>query len=94
MQPFDVLATRVYNQGESKSEIWHVYLFLTSAIFSIGVDAKGRGLLYNGLSDAFLKIFKTEGIIGLYKGVFPTWMRIAPHTVLCLVFYEKLVQLF
>ncbi|XP_043466673.1 solute carrier family 25 member 35-like [Leptopilina heterotoma] len=73
MQPFDVLATRLYNQG---------------------VDAKGKGVLYSGLSDAFLKIFKTEGVIGLYKGVFPTWMRIAPHTVLCLVFYEKLTQLF
>ncbi|XP_051164100.1 solute carrier family 25 member 35-like [Leptopilina boulardi] len=73
MQPFDVLATRLYNQG---------------------VDVKGKGLLYSGLGDAFFKIFKTEGVIGFYKGVFPTWMRIAPHTVLCLVFYEKLVQLF
>lgn len=62
--------------------------------FLTGVDVKGKGLLYSGLGDAFFKIFKTEGVIGFYKGVFPTWMRIAPHTVLCLVFYEKLVQLF
>ncbi|XP_058791493.1 solute carrier family 25 member 35-like isoform X2 [Phymastichus coffea] len=71
MQPFDVVATRVYNQR---------------------TDAHGKGVLYSGLFDAFYKIFKTEGITGLYKGVFPTWLRIAPHTVLCLVFYEKFDQ--
>ncbi|XP_029659368.1 solute carrier family 25 member 35-like [Formica exsecta] len=73
MQPFDVLATRLYNQQ---------------------TDATGKGALYKGLGDALIKIFRTEGLTGLYKGTFPTWMRIAPHTVLCLVFYEKLDQLY
>ncbi|XP_011497490.1 PREDICTED: solute carrier family 25 member 35-like isoform X1 [Ceratosolen solmsi marchali] len=73
MQPFDVLATRLYNQG---------------------TDVKGNGVLYNGLFDALYKIFKTEGIFGLYKGVFPTWLRIAPHTILCLVFYEKIARIY
>lgn len=58
------------------------------------MDVEGKGTLYNGLLDAFVKIIRTEGLIGLYKGIFPTWMRIAPHTVLCLVFYEKLDQLY
>ncbi|XP_015190199.1 PREDICTED: solute carrier family 25 member 35-like isoform X2 [Polistes dominula] len=74
MQPFDVLATRLYNQKATK-------------------DGKG-GTLYNGLFDALIKIWRTEGLYGLYKGTFPTWMRIAPHTVLCLVFYKKLDQLY
>lgn len=73
IQPFDVLATRLYNQR---------------------TDAGGKGALYNGLLDALVKIFRTEGVTGLYKGIFPTWLRIAPHTVLCLVFYEKLDQLY
>ncbi|EZA58671.1 Solute carrier family 25 member [Ooceraea biroi] len=73
MQPFDVLATRLYNQQ---------------------TDVAGKGTLYKGLGDAFVKIFRTEGFTGLYKGTFPTWLRIAPHTVLCLVFYEKLDQLY
>ncbi|CAK9815231.1 Solute carrier family 25 member 35 [Anthophora plagiata] len=73
IQPFDVLATRIYNQR---------------------TEAGGKGSLYNGLLDASIKIFRTEGLTGLYKGIFPTWMRIAPHTVLCLVFYEKLEQLY
>lgn len=57
-------------------------------------DASGKGTLYNGIGDALVKIFRTEGLTGLYKGTFPTWMRIAPHTVLCLVFYEELDQLY
>lgn len=73
MQPFDVLATRLYNQKATKD---------------------GKGTLYNGLFDALVKIWRTEGLYGLYKGTFPTWMRIAPHTVLCLVFYKKLDQLY
>ncbi|GAB1864622.1 Solute carrier family 25 member 35 [Camponotus japonicus] len=73
MQPFDVLATRLYNQQ---------------------TDASGKGALYKGLGDALIKIFRTEGLTGLYKGTFPTWLRIAPHTVLCLVFYEELDQLY
>ncbi|XP_031849294.1 solute carrier family 25 member 35 [Nomia melanderi] len=73
IQPFDVLATRLYNQR---------------------TEVGGKGALYGGLVDAFLKIFRTEGVTGLYKGLVPTWMRIAPHTVLCLVFYEKLDQLY
>ncbi|XP_020279565.1 solute carrier family 25 member 35-like isoform X2 [Pseudomyrmex gracilis] len=73
MQPFDVLATRLYNQQ---------------------TDAVGKGALYGGIGDALIKIFRTEGLTGLYKGTFPTWLRIAPHTVLCLVFYEKLDQLY
>ncbi|XP_043268957.1 solute carrier family 25 member 35-like [Venturia canescens] len=72
MQPFDVVATRLYNQG---------------------TDANGRGLLYRGVIDALIKIGRTEGVMGLYKGVFPTWIRIAPHTVLCLVFYDEINQL-
>lgn len=60
----------------------------------IGVDANGRGLLYSGFGDALVKVFRHEGLMGLYKGVFPTWIRIAPHTVLCLVFYKQIEQLF
>ncbi|XP_014211307.1 solute carrier family 25 member 35 [Copidosoma floridanum] len=73
MQPFDVVATRLYNQG---------------------TNGKGKGVLYDGLFDALNKVFKAEGLTGLYKGISPTFFRIAPHTVLCLVFYEKLARLY
>ncbi|XP_015437781.1 PREDICTED: solute carrier family 25 member 35-like isoform X1 [Dufourea novaeangliae] len=92
MQPFDVLATRLYNQRKCHWFINNGFTiqFHSACTENIGTDASGKGALYNGLLDASVKIFRTEGLTGLYKGIFPTWMRIAPHTVLCLVFYEKI----
>ncbi|XP_026461983.1 solute carrier family 25 member 35-like isoform X2 [Ctenocephalides felis] len=73
MTPFDVIATRLYNQG---------------------LDAHGRPLLYNGILDCIYKMCKTEGIYGFYKGFWPSYLRLGPHTVLVLVFWDqiKLVQ--
>nr|XP_058964785.1 solute carrier family 25 member 35-like [Pocillopora verrucosa] len=69
MTPFDVVSTRLYNQGTS---------------------ASGKGLLYNGFADCFIKVFKQEGILGLYKGFGPHYFRIGPHTILSLLFWDQL----
>ncbi|KAI9483369.1 MAG: mitochondrial carrier domain-containing protein [Benjaminiella poitrasii] len=56
MNPFDVISTRMYNQG---------------------VDPKtGKGLLYNGPVDCFVKLIKIEGVRGLYKGFLAHYLRI------------------
>lgn len=69
MTPFDVVMTRLYNQG---------------------TDAQGRGLLYRGVVDCFIKMWKTEGIHGFFKGFMPNYTRLGPHTVLCFVFWDAL----
>jgi len=69
MTPFDVVSTRLYNQG---------------------VDANGRGLFYSGFMDCFVKIFTTEGLLGFYKGISASFLRLGPHTVLSLVLWSKL----
>ena len=69
MTPFDVVTTRMYNQG---------------------VDAHGRGLIYNHFGDVFVKIFKREGVLGFFKGIGPHYFRLGPHTILSLVFWDKL----
>ncbi|XP_076320415.1 solute carrier family 25 member 35-like [Tachypleus tridentatus] len=69
MTPFDVISTRLYNQG---------------------VDSRGKGLLYSGLCDCFFKIFSTEGILGYYKGWSASIIRLGPHTVLSLMFWNEL----
>ncbi|KAK5645019.1 hypothetical protein RI129_006319 [Pyrocoelia pectoralis] len=69
MTPFDLIATRLYNQG---------------------VDANGKGLLYSSYLDCVVKIWKSEGFLGFYKGIGPSYVRLGPHTVLCLVFWDKL----
>ncbi|KAL5290556.1 SLC25A34.2 family protein [Megaselia abdita] len=68
MTPFDVVSTRLFNQG---------------------MDANGKGLLYNNLIDCFVKTFKVEGIAGLYKGFVANYWRAAPHTILNLTFWEQ-----
>ncbi|XP_041378288.1 solute carrier family 25 member 35-like [Gigantopelta aegis] len=69
MTPFDVISTRMYNQGTS---------------------AGGKGLLYTGVVDCFLKIFNKEGVWGFYKGWGPSYLRLGPHTVLTLVFWDEI----
>ncbi|KAJ8320851.1 hypothetical protein KUTeg_002438 [Tegillarca granosa] len=69
MTPFDVISTRMYNQG---------------------VDKNGYGLLYKGFRDCFIKIITKEGIWGFYKGWGPSYMRLAPHTTLSLLFWDQL----
>ncbi|CAG9761049.1 unnamed protein product [Ceutorhynchus assimilis] len=72
INPFDVVSTRLYNQG---------------------VDANGKGLLYTGVVDCFAKIFKSEGVAGIYKGVIANYMRLAPHSLFCLLFWDILKDL-
>lgn len=67
MNPFDTIATRIFNQGH-------------------GPD--GRGLLYKNLLDCFLKTIRVEGFMSLYKGWLSNYMRLGPHTVLNLTFWD------
>lgn len=73
MSPFDVIATRIYNQG---------------------LDGKGRGLLYSGITDCVVKIFRTEGLWGFYKGWTAIYFRIGPHSFLNLIFWDQLKILY
>ncbi|XP_022918303.2 solute carrier family 25 member 35-like [Onthophagus taurus] len=59
-------------------------------LYNQGVDSKGKGLLYNNFLDCFLKVSKSEGFWGFYKGIGPCYLRLGPHTVLSLVFWDIL----
>lgn len=67
MNPFDTIATRMFNQGTAPD---------------------GRGLLYKNLFDCFVKIVRVEGPLALYKGLISNYMRLGPHTVLNLTFWD------
>eukprot|EP01114_Cavostelium_apophysatum_P021819 TRINITY_DN7711_c0_g1_i1.p1 TRINITY_DN7711_c0_g1~~TRINITY_DN7711_c0_g1_i1.p1 ORF type:complete len:317 (-),score=55.65 TRINITY_DN7711_c0_g1_i1:628-1578(-) len=49
---------------------------------------------YKNTYDCFVKIIRSEGLIGLYKGFFPNWMRIGPHTIITFLVYEELRKVF
>lgn len=66
---------------------------IATRLYNQGVDAQGRGLLYRGWLDCALKIFRTEGMYGMYKGFWPNYLRIAPHSTLVLLFFDELLVL-
>lgn len=47
-----------------------------------------------GMIVVMMSIAKNEGIAALWKGFFPTFCRIGPHTVLTLVINEQLMHLY
>jgi len=54
----------------------------------------GKGVFYKGWIDCFIKIAKTEGLNGFYKGTLPHYARLAPHTIILLAVFEKVKQIF
>jgi hypothetical protein len=50
--------------------------------------------LYKGLLDFMLKTIKHEGVLALYKGFTPQWLRFGPFTVIQLMVWETLRRLY
>ncbi|XP_075586494.1 solute carrier family 25 member 35 isoform X2 [Dermatophagoides farinae] len=64
---------------------------VSTRLYNQPVDPKtGRGQLYRGIPDCMIKIFRTEGILGFYKGFGASFLRLGPHTVLSIFFWQLL----
>lgn len=50
----------------------------------------GRGVLYHGSVDCLIKTLRQEGFFALYKGLFPTYCRMAPWSLTFWIVYEEL----
>ncbi|XP_061390988.1 solute carrier family 25 member 35-like [Musca vetustissima] len=61
---------------------------ISTRLYNQGWDERGR---YNGWLDCCVKILKSEGIYGLYKGFWANYLRIAPHSTLVLLFFDELL---
>jgi len=53
----------------------------------------GRGALYSNPIDCLVKSVRAEGPAVLTKGIVSHALRLGPHTVYCLVFFEKIKEL-
>ena len=73
-----------------------VHIYLSISLLQICLVKKGcsvfQGRLYHGFSDCMLKVCQTEGVLGLYKGMGPVFLRLAPHTMLSMVFWDTMRQ--
>lgn len=56
-------------------------------------DVSGAPLLYKNTIQCLAKIIRHEGMLGLYKGFIPNWMRIGPHTIVTFFVFERLRSL-
>ena len=54
----------------------------------------GGGKVYRSILDCLVKTVRSEGVSGLYKGFFPNWMRLGPHTIICFLIFEHLRNIF
>ena len=49
---------------------------------------------YKGVVDVFGKIIKNEGVLSLWSGFWPYYLRLGPHTVLTFIFLEQIKNLY
>lgn len=60
-------------------------------------QSKAKGMLetkYTGTWDAFGKIIKEEGFLGLYKGTVPNLLKVTPYAAIMWASYEQMKRLF
>lgn len=65
---------------------------ILTRLYNQPLNDMGKGTYYSGVIDCFLKVLKTEGLQGLYKGFWPNYFRIAPHSTLVLLFYDQIKE--
>lgn len=66
---------------------------MSTRLYNQGISKSGQGIYYSGVIDCFIKIVRTEGIRGLYKGFIPHYLRLGPHAMLVLLFFDELKAL-
>lgn len=50
--------------------------------------------LYEGTIHCALQTIRTEGVMALYKGFIPAWLRMGPWNIIFFITYEQLKNLY
>ncbi|KAK7045556.1 hypothetical protein VNI00_007388 [Paramarasmius palmivorus] len=53
-----------------------------------GMKSSGLGIKYNGALEALIGIIRTEGVVGLYRGLWPNLLKVAPSIATSFFTYE------
>ncbi|XP_030566482.1 mitochondrial uncoupling protein Bmcp [Drosophila novamexicana] len=77
--PIDVIRTRLMNQR-------HVTVLNGGLATAAASPAK----LYSGSLDCAVQTIRNEGLLALYKGFIPTWVRMGPWNIIFFITYEQL----
>ncbi|KAL1490264.1 hypothetical protein ABEB36_012988 [Hypothenemus hampei] len=76
--------------GIAVSVVMTPFDLIMTRLYNQPSDANGKGLMYRSYFDCVKKIYQSEGLLAFYKGLGPMYLRLGPHTVLCLVFFDQL----
>ncbi|ESK97415.1 mitochondrial carrier [Moniliophthora roreri MCA 2997] len=58
-----------------------------------GMKSSGLGIKYNGAFEALIGIIRTEGFVGLYRGLWPNLLKVAPSIATSFFTYELVKDL-
>lgn len=67
---------------------------VSTRMYNQPVNAAGKGIMYSGIVDCFRKTMVAEGLPGLYKGWAANFLRLTPHSILSLLFWQHLRQFY
>ncbi|BFZ00456.1 hypothetical protein BsWGS_03494 [Bradybaena similaris] len=84
--PVDVCKTRMMNQK--------VKLTAPVTAGAVGVSAEVPSAIYTSSLDCLVRTVKTEGVMALYKGFIPNWLRLGPWNIIFFMTYEQLKALY
>lgn len=65
-----------------------------SRVMGQPLDSTGRGAMYTGMIDCFVKTCKAEGFFALYNGFWPNFGRVVPRVCIVFVVMEHLKKSF
>ncbi|OIV90040.1 hypothetical protein TanjilG_21172 [Lupinus angustifolius] len=83
--------TFIYLAGSASSEF--IADVALCPLEAIKVRVQTQPGFARGLSDGFPKIVKSEGLLGLYRGIVPLWGRQVPYTMMKFASYETIVEM-
>lgn len=81
--PLDVIRTRLMNQKR----------VLVTSMNGGGVTTPAAKL-YEGTIHCGMQTVRTEGVMALYKGFIPAWLRMGPWNIIFFITYEQLKNLY
>lgn len=62
---------------------------ILARLYNQPLDENGKGKYYSGVYDCVMKMIKIEGLSSLYKGFWPSYLRMAPQSTLTLILYDE-----
>ncbi|XP_034097564.2 mitochondrial uncoupling protein 4C-like [Drosophila sulfurigaster albostrigata] len=64
-----------------------------SRIMNQPVNERGQGMHYRNAFDCYYKLITQEGIMAMYKGFLPCWLRVGPYNIFFWIAFEQLLRL-